>query len=151
MIIKVSIAIGIILMVVVGYFYFNSDDHRVILTNTGFEPRQLTVKAGEVVTFAVDHNSQFWPASNVHPLHTVYPEFDPKKPIPPNESWTFIFDSPGVYRYHGHIRPQYKGEIKVLSQSSEKIETDCSANKTPACWEELMIETLKTSLSLIHI
>ena len=141
--IKIMIILIIILIAVVSYLFLNPASHQVVLNDEGFRPQKLTVKVGEDVVFKTNNDSEFWPASNVHPVHTIYPEFDPKRPIPPDESWTFVFDSPGVYRYHDHLRPQYKGEIEVISQSGEMIKTDCSNEKTIACWEELMLEILK--------
>ena len=36
--------------------------------------------------------------------------------IKPNDSWTYVFDRPGVYGYHGEPSPWMRGEVIVLPQ-----------------------------------
>src|SRR5260221_11032052 len=49
----------------------------VILTDRGFMPSELTISQGSTVVFSSVRQKPFWPASNLHPSHTLYPEFDP--------------------------------------------------------------------------
>lgn len=83
------------------------------LTANGFVPAESTIKAGETVTFVTDLGKQFWPASNLHPTHLLYPEFDPKQPIAPNASWSFTFTKAGSWKFHDHLAPYYTGTINV--------------------------------------
>lgn len=82
-------------------------------TDEGFSPVSVTVKQGETVTFENKSSNSFWPASNDHPSHLIYPEFDPKKKIPAGESYTFTFDKIGTWGYHNHIKASQKGTIIV--------------------------------------
>lgn len=84
------------------------------LTEEGFVPKNLNVLKGQKVTFKTTRGKEFWPASDLHPTHGIYPEFDPQRPIPPDQSWTFQFNKIGEWRYHDHLYPHYRGTIKVV-------------------------------------
>lgn len=92
----------------------NQDTGAVIkMTSRGFEPRDVEIKLGESVTFENTGDKGVWPASNAHPIHDVYPEFDPKKIVAPGESWTFTFERVGAWKYHDHTAPFNSGTITV--------------------------------------
>ena len=100
----------------VGWYRQSSppeEDPAIILTDNGFSPAELRVRLGETVTFTSSLDSQYWPASNLHPAHDIYPESDPKRPLLPGESWSFTFDRPGAWRFHDHLRSYYTGVIYV--------------------------------------
>jgi plastocyanin len=78
-----------------------------------FEPKTLTVKKGETVKFTNSGSKPRWPASNIHPSHEIYPEFDPRRSVEPGSSWEFRFDQAGTWRYHDHISPGISGTITV--------------------------------------
>lgn len=88
--------------------------HIVVLDKDGFSPPVITIKKGDYVTFMTKRGKPFWPASNLHPLHTDYLEFDPKRPVAPDESWSFQFDKTGKWTYHDHLYPFFTGTIQVL-------------------------------------
>lgn len=85
----------------------------VVLTEEGFEPRDIQVSRGATVTFSTVRQNKFWPASNAHPAHDVYPEFDPMRSLEPGESWSFTFDKVGVWGFHDHVRSYFTGTIHV--------------------------------------
>jgi plastocyanin len=82
-------------------------------TGTAFEPSTLTIKAGETVKFENKSGDDFWPASNVHPTHLLYPGFDAKKPILDGGSYSFTFTKTGSWGYHNHLTPDIEGTIVV--------------------------------------
>ena len=82
-------------------------------TDNGFEPSTLTIKAGDTVTFENKSSDDFWPASNVHPTHLLYPGFDAKKPILDGGSYSFTFTKTGSWGYHNHLTPDIQGTIVV--------------------------------------
>jgi plastocyanin len=84
------------------------------MTENGFEPRELTVTAGDEVLFINNDASDRWPASNFHPAHTLYPEFDPLQSVPPGSSWKMTFNREGTWRMHDHLNPHMTGTIVVL-------------------------------------
>lgn len=88
-------------------------DHVITLTTDGFTPAELTITRGETVTFRTTTGKRFWPASNLHPSHLEYSDFDPKAPIEPDGEWSFTFDQVGEWRMHDHLAPYYTGTITV--------------------------------------
>lgn len=78
-----------------------------------YTPNKVTIKVGQAVRFVNKSTSDRWPASNVHPSHTIYSEFDPKRHIKPGEEWIFTFERVGAWRMHDHLRPFSKGLITV--------------------------------------
>lgn len=85
----------------------------VVLRDRGFEPRDLRISQGTKVTFSTDRDHKFWPASNSHPSHTLYPEFDPKHLIEPGDTWSFTFERVGRWGFHDHVRSYFTGTIYV--------------------------------------
>jgi len=85
----------------------------VVLKEDGFEPRDIRVTRGTTVTFTTERPNKFWPASNAHPAHDVYPQFDPKRVLGPEESWSFTVDAVGAWGYHDHVRSYFTGIIYV--------------------------------------
>ncbi|TSC61889.1 MAG: Uncharacterized protein G01um101448_493 [Parcubacteria group bacterium Gr01-1014_48] len=85
----------------------------VLMQKDTFEPEELQIKKGTAVIFRNSDIEARWPASNLHPTHGIYPEFDPQTPISPGESWTFIFKKKGKWRYHDHLIPNIRGTIVV--------------------------------------
>lgn len=86
----------------------------ITLTENGFTPEELTIRAGDTVKFVSTTGDFFWPASNPHPTHTIYPAFDPQKPIAPDSSWSFTFTEAGTWHYHDHLAPYFTGTITVV-------------------------------------
>jgi len=90
--------------------------------DSGFTPREVTVRAGGTVVF---ENTSLMlsvqPASNPHPVHNGYPQkggcsgnaFDACQAIPRGGSWSFRFDMKGVWSYHDHLHPNFGGTIVV--------------------------------------
>ncbi len=97
------------------------EENTIEITSSGFNPNFIEVRAGTVVTFVNKDASPHWPASDVHPTHTVYPEFkgcigstfDACKALQPGESWSFNFTKLGTWKYHDHLNPSLTGKITV--------------------------------------
>ncbi|MDF2702257.1 MAG: hypothetical protein K0S10_1201 [Rubrobacteraceae bacterium] len=98
-----------------GALAHEGDEGEVVVhvTKDGFEPRSVEVQAGDTVVFENVDDEGHWPASDSHPTHEEYSEFDPKKPIQPNTEWSFTFDEPGKWEYHDHMNPYLMGEVIV--------------------------------------
>ena len=88
-------------------------DQIVKMTKSGFDPENVSVKAGESVTWVNEDTEPHWPASNDHPNHTVYPGFDAKKPIQAGESYTFVFEKVGSWGFHDHLNSRKTGTVTV--------------------------------------
>lgn len=83
------------------------------LAESGFEPRRVRISAGTEVVFTTTRETPFWPASNLHPSHAIYPELDPQQSIAPHESWSFVFTKKGTWGFHDHIRSYFTGTVYV--------------------------------------
>ncbi len=112
-----SIAIALCIVVgIAGYLYLSPqtpEARTIVLTEDGFVPNEISIPRGSTVTFTNTLEKQYWPASNLHPDHSIYPEFDPKRPLSPEEEWSFTFDKEGTWRFHDHLRSYYTGVIYV--------------------------------------
>jgi len=97
------------------------EEHIVTYTDSGYSPSTLKIKKGETVTFKNQSSQSMWPASGVHPTHTLYPTtggcigstFDACAGIQPGGSWSFKFDIAGTWKYHNHLNPGDTGTIIV--------------------------------------
>lgn len=105
------------------------------MTSQGFEPKEVTINKGDTVTY-VNNDAQYrWPASNIHPTHNIYPEFDPKAEIAPGSSWKFTFDEVGNWKYHDHLVPTMNGTVIVADASAQKC-ADSESNQKCASTQQ---------------
>ncbi len=90
-------------------------EHAIVLTEEGFEPSEIKITPGDTIVFSAtsSYENLYWPASNIHPTHSLYSEFDPLKPIEPDATWSFTFAKKGEWRFHDHLRPYQTGVITV--------------------------------------
>jgi plastocyanin len=148
-----AICIGVIALFLAAAYVINelsndSGEHEIIFTDEGFSPTLLEVKLGDTVTFTNKSTQEFWPASDVHPSHEVYSEFDPLMPIAQNDSWSFTFNELGIWGFHDHIRSVFEGLITVSEEgidnqfSIEAID-DCvsieNLGQRRQCWNNFII------------
>ncbi len=87
--------------------------HEVIYDGTSFLPNSLEIKAGDIVFFKNESAKSFWPASDPHPSHTAYPEFDAKASLAAGATFDFKFIKVGTWGFHDHLRPAATGTIIV--------------------------------------
>lgn len=133
--IKIIIGVFILIIGVIGaYLFFTANttetkslsgtqfffedaitDNDVVIhvTDNGFEPSEIDIAKGQRVVWINDTSAYTWPASNIHPTHSIYSEFDPKEPFAPKEVWSFIFDKVGTWRFHDHLKPSKGGIVEV--------------------------------------
>lgn len=97
------------------------------VTSNGFVPDSLIIKKGEKITWINKMAESSWPASNIHPSHTVYPGsdvkkcktsekesiFDACKGLKENENYSFIFEETGKWDYHDHLNSDVTGIVIV--------------------------------------
>ena len=109
---------------VVGNVKIDKDPYDVTITYAdGFNPRDIAIKKGQRVRFLNDSEEETWPASGVHPTHTLYPEkqstdclgssFDSCVGLKQGEFFDFTFNYIGEWRYHDHLHPYHSGAITV--------------------------------------
>ncbi len=91
------------------------------MTETGFIPTELTIDQNTWVTFVNQDTRPHWPASNPHPTHTLYRDFDPKKPLLPGETWKFQTGKIGTWRYHDHLNPHQRAVLTVVQENDTPL------------------------------
>lgn len=123
------------------------DTAEVRLSEKGFSPVLTYVHPGTRVTFINDSKRAMWPASDSHPSHTLYREFDPMRAIPPGESWTFTFDRVGSWAFHDHLRATMRGTVVVLSLGDTPgATTGCAEEDQRPCWNAQISQALQRSV-----
>lgn len=104
-----------------------AQEHNILITEEGFSPKIITIQQGDIVTWENQMSKDSWPASAVHPTHTVYPgsnvnkcgtaeeseTFDACKGISPGEKYSFTFNERGEWNYHDHLSSSSTGTIIV--------------------------------------
>ncbi|MBI4181608.1 MAG: hypothetical protein HY520_01415 [Candidatus Aenigmarchaeota archaeon] len=99
----------------------------VAATAEGFSPQEFTIRQGDTVSWENQDNQPRWPASAMHPTHTLYPGsgiekcgtpeedgiFDACSGIPPGGEWEFTFTEAGSWAYHDHLVTGKFGRIVV--------------------------------------
>jgi plastocyanin len=54
-----------------------------------------------------------WTASDEHPAHTIYPEFDQKTVAGRGNEYSFKFEKVGTWGFHNHANASHVGKIIV--------------------------------------
>lgn len=90
-----------------------NDELTVVYNNDGFNPKELKIKKGQTVKFINQSDRKMWVASNDHPAHDLYPEFDQKEITERGTTYEFKFDKPGSWGYHNHMYSNHIGTIIV--------------------------------------
>ena len=91
----------------------------ILVNETGFSPKEIEIAVNSTVVFKNTGTYEHWPASNIHPSHSIYPEFDPKKPLQPGEEWSFVFKRSGAWKFHDHYYPQLTGTVTVSANDKK--------------------------------
>jgi hypothetical protein len=142
--------IGIIFLIVgiafLARFYLPV---KIVATPDGFVPAQVNIRVGQKVVFLNRSGKSFWPASDLHPTHSVLPDFDPRKPVEDGQSWSFVFHEKGVWNFHDHLLPTHIGTIIVGGQDSianQDYSNYCEfADNKKLCFERLVDKELEES------
>lgn len=113
-------------------FYGNDDEipqgaKTIEITDSAYTPNTTTIPKGTKIYFVNKSASERWPASAMHPTHTIYPDsdiskcgtpdastiFDACRGLKQGEYWAFTFNETGAWRFHDHLRPSLNGTITV--------------------------------------
>lgn len=89
------------------------NEQTVVYTNEGFIPNEISIKTGQIVKFINQSDRKMWIASDDHPSHNIYPEFDQKDMVNKGGSYEFKFDKEGSWGFHNHLYSNHLGKIIV--------------------------------------
>lgn len=87
--------------------------HDITFTGQTFTPRSLTIKKGDTVRFLNNGSRSIWVASDPHPIHTKYRDFDANRGYTPSEIYSFTFTQAGTWSYHDHLNSSQTGTVTV--------------------------------------
>jgi len=99
----------------------------VLIDDGGFTPKVITISKGTKVTWRNTGNNFHWPASDFHPLHTLYPteekgclgsNFDACEGLAAGKTYSFTFDQIGSWTAHDHLYPGLTMQINVIKAES---------------------------------
>lgn len=90
----------------------SATQNTVTLTQSGFQPTSLSIKAGDTVTWINKSGVPATVNSNPHPTHTDYPPLNLGQ-FSDGSSLTLTFPTAGTYGYHNHLNPSETGTIIV--------------------------------------
>jgi hypothetical protein len=139
----------VVFLLCVYAFVYRVPDVVITRTENGFRPARVTIQKGQAVIFASETSTQFWPASDFHPTHSMYPAFDPKAPVEPGSTWRFVFTEAGVWTFHDHLDERAQGTIIVVGESGESMRAcinssaSSSAGVRAQCFAAQLTETLQ--------
>jgi plastocyanin len=84
----------------------------VILNNTGFSPKTLTVKTGTIVIWINQSGTGGSVNSDNHPTNLLFPSLNLGQ-FNNGTSVTTMFEKPGKYTYHNEVNPDQRGTVIV--------------------------------------
>lgn len=98
-------------------------DVQIVYTNDGYVPKDIVIKKGTRVRFLNESIDDTWPASGIHPTHTLYPEkeptdclgssFDSCASLAPGKFFDYTFNYVGKWPFHDHLHGYNTGTIVV--------------------------------------
>ncbi len=92
-------------------------DKVIHMTDTGFEPKTITISKGTEVTFENTGKKPHWPVVDINPSYS-YSAFDAKKEIAVGKEWDFTFNRVGTWNFHDLSNPDLTGVIIVTDKDS---------------------------------
>jgi plastocyanin len=90
----------------------SSKETNITLTQSGFAPQTVTIKAGEKVVWTNNSGDVATVNSSKHPTHQDYPPLNLGQ-FQDGQKLELVFDKPGTYMYHDHLHPTRFGKIVV--------------------------------------
>jgi plastocyanin len=87
---------------------------QVSITNTGFVPATVTIKAGQAVTWTNNDTKPHVVASDPYPTDNALANFDSRQNLTTDDHYSSVFDKAGTYTYHDDLNPYaLKGTVVV--------------------------------------
>jgi len=99
-------------------------DFEILYTAAGFVPSILEVPMGSRVAFRNTTDTPLWTASDPHPMHTDYTEFDARMDYASDRVYIFRFDKTGTFGFHNHERSIDRGVIHVFDPAHPAVNID---------------------------
>ncbi len=88
------------------------EEKDVTVTDKGFEPQTVTVKAGTRVVWTNKSAAEVTVNSAVHPTHLLFPFLNLGN-FADGSSVSVVFEKAGTYKYHNHLNASQTGTVIV--------------------------------------
>lgn len=114
------LVVAVVLVLIIGGWFLTRPKstppsvatNLVTITQSGFSLKDITIKAGDTVSWmnsdTIDHTVNSAP----HPTHTAYPPLNLDN-LKPGETKSLMFPTSGTYKYHDHLNPSLTGSVTV--------------------------------------
>jgi plastocyanin len=86
---------------------------QVMYMDGGFEPKTVTIQAGESVKFTNHTKEELHVAFGEHTDHTAYPDKKEHSGLEEGESDFIMFPEKGTYEFHNHRNDEHVGTAVV--------------------------------------
>ncbi|MDD5111259.1 MAG: cupredoxin family copper-binding protein [Candidatus Altiarchaeota archaeon] len=84
----------------------------VTIKDFAFQPNEIRIKTGTIVTWINEDSAPHKVASDPHPAHTDLPGLVSGN-LAQGQSYSFTFSTPGTFGYHCHLHPSMTGRVIV--------------------------------------
>jgi plastocyanin len=84
------------------------------LTAQGPQPRSITIRKGDSVSFINDDSRAYWLVSDPHPAHTDCPGLDSRRGLATGESYTLTFPAARTCSFHNELDPYAVGGTIII-------------------------------------
>ncbi len=87
--------------------------YEVLYTKDGFAPSLLVIRYNDTVRFRNSSGLQMWVASDPHPAHSDYPDFNQRATSGTGSTYSFPFTRVGTWGYHSDLKLTHQAVIVV--------------------------------------
>lgn len=81
------------------------DTAEVSITNSGFVPATISIRAGDQITWTNNDSVPHQVAADPHPAHDSIVDFDSSIALQPGDSLSFFFETAGTFSLHDESNP----------------------------------------------
>lgn len=92
---------------------FEEEENVVKVSSSGFSPQNITIAAGESVTWVNEDTEDHQINSAVHPTHLLYPPLNSVGLLKAGQRKSLSFPEAGTYKYHNHLNPSLTATVTV--------------------------------------
>lgn len=87
--------------------------YMVTYTDAGYTPKEITIKAGDMVVFDNQSKSEMMTAFGEHASHDEYPDKKAHLSVETGLQTTITFPNVGTFPYHNHHAEENEGSVVV--------------------------------------
>ena len=87
--------------------------YTVAYTDAGYTPKEITIKAGDMVVFDNQSKNEMMTAFGEHASHDEYPDKKAHPSVKAGEKTTITFPNAGTFAYHNHHAEENEGSVTV--------------------------------------